>query len=116
MLERPTRELDPDDVFDRALLAEMVDGSELVAPGVLAMVLPWESSMEIRAILATDPRIPGAVGRWLDGLPRDRPVVVPAVTSPRLAGMLERRGFEHRRWYDHSLGILSEAHIRRPAR
>jgi len=44
-------------------------------------------------IRATTPRVPGAVGRYLDGLPRDWPVMVPYVINPRLAGMLERRGF-----------------------
>lgn len=35
----------------------------------------------------------GAVGAYLDGLPRDRRVVFPTVLSGRLAGMLQRRGF-----------------------
>lgn len=35
----------------------------------------------------------GAVGRYLDTLPRDRTVWAHEVLNPRLAGMLERRGF-----------------------
>lgn len=35
----------------------------------------------------------GAVGRYLDSLPRDQRVVFPNVLSAVLAGMLHRRGF-----------------------
>ena len=35
----------------------------------------------------------GAVGRYLDSLPRDRTVYVQEVLNPRLGGMLQRRGF-----------------------
>lgn len=35
----------------------------------------------------------GDVGRWLDSLPTDRRIVFASVFSPRLAGMLERRGW-----------------------
>jgi hypothetical protein len=101
-------ELDPRVLFDAMLLGAMRGRSELVADGVLAHVIDRGNSIEVRAVLATEPRIPGAVGAWLDALPTDRTVVIPAVVSARLAGMLERRGFAHQPWYDHALDMPDE--------
>jgi hypothetical protein len=55
------------------------------------------------------------VGRWLDTLPMDRKVVVPAVVSGRLAGMLARRGFEPRVWWDDVLMMEDEGAMVREA-
>lgn len=35
----------------------------------------------------------GNVGRWLNSLPTNKKIVVPAVVSAKFAGMLRRRGF-----------------------
>lgn len=108
-------ELDPADPIDRALLVRMHASSGLVADGVLAHVVERRKWTEIRAVLADHPRIPGAVGRWLDTLPADRKVIVPAVVSARLAGMLERRGFAAEPWWDDTLDMADVgAMIRRP--
>lgn len=109
-------ELDPAAEFDRHLLAMMDAMAEDVAPGVRAHVVdpggPW---IVLRSVAATTPPIPGAVGTWLDTLPRDRKVVVPAVTSRRLAEMLVRRGFECRTWYDKHTGTFDRGAMIREA-
>lgn len=63
-----------------------------VAPGVDAWIVEDLGQVEILAVRAQREGT-GAVGRWLDSLPRTLKVTVPNVTSDRLAGMLERRGF-----------------------
>jgi hypothetical protein len=63
-----------------------------VAPGVDAWIVEEPGQVQILAIRAQR-QGSGAVGRWLDSLPRTQVVVIPNVTSDRLAGMLERRGF-----------------------
>ena len=86
-----------------------------LARGVRGLVIQRDDHLEIRSILATNPRQPGAVGRYLDGLAHDRSIVVPAVVSDRLAGMLERRGFVRQLWWDDTMpeGFdLTEAWIR----
>lgn len=100
LTDRP--ELDPDDPIDGWLLHAMRSHSTPQTPtgSVLAHIIDRGKWLEIRAILAGQPRTPGDVGRWLDALPTDRKIIVPAVVSPRLAGMLERRGFQPHAWYD----------------
>jgi len=84
-----------------------------VAPGVRAWIKddgpPGE--MLLLGVLA-EVEGSGDVGRWLDALPRDRKVAVPNVTSERLAGMLERRGFRKRRRYDEHLDDWLEVWVR----
>lgn len=86
--------LDPDsDGFDRVLIDAMLTVCRPVAYGVLADVYDNGGWVNVRGVLASTPRVPGAVGDWLDTLPKDRRVIVWAVTSRRLAEMLQRRGF-----------------------
>jgi hypothetical protein len=100
--------------FERALFEMMRTKCVPVADGVLAHVLDNGVWVEVRGVLSDTPRIPGAVGRWLDTLPHDRRVIVPAVISDRLRGMLARRGFVEQRWYDHRIRIIDEgAMVRR---
>lgn len=102
--------------FDRVLFDLIRGRSEKVADGVLAHVVDNQVWVEVRGIVADDPRVPGAVGAWLDTLPTDRSVIVPAVTSERLAGMLQRRGFKRRLWWDERIRLWDEgAWVRRPA-
>jgi hypothetical protein len=113
----PDRELDPADQLDRQLLDLMREGSEPVTPdgSVFARVIDTDAELVIRSVLAGESRIPGAVGAWLDRLPRNRRVVVPAVASARLYGMLQRRGFHQGSWYDIQLGMFDRSSmIREP--
>lgn len=66
-----------------------------LAPGVLGYAVETDEALFVPAIMAERPGR-GDVGRFLDSLPRDRTVKVPAVLSPRLAGMLDRRGFKRK--------------------
>lgn len=68
--------------------------------GVRGAVFDREDGLWIPLIRAEEPGS-GDVGRFLDGLPRDRRIVFPNVLSDRLRGMLERRGFEEgREWIE----------------
>lgn len=113
--QRP--EMDPGDELDGLLLSLMHERAvPLNASGsVVGEVLDNGVWIEVRSVIAGDPRVPGDVGRWLDTLPLDRKVIVPAVVSGRLAGMLERRGFSPERWYDARVGNFDDgAMVRRP--
>jgi hypothetical protein len=115
-VSEPEREMDPRDLVDGLLLSMMRARAIAVAPGVLAEVIDDGGPLEVRSVLADEPGVPGAVGRWLDTLPRDRKVIVPAVVSPRLAGMLVRRGFARRRWFDARVGNHDDGAYIREAR
>lgn len=108
-------ELDPRNPLDVMIVEGMLSKAEVVADGVLAHVVDRGKWVEVRSVMAGGPRVPGAVGRWLDSLPRDRKVVVPAVVSGRLAGMLTRRGFEPRVWWDDALMMEDEGAMVREA-
>jgi hypothetical protein len=109
-------EMNPADHLDAMILQGMRQRSQAVAPGVLAHVIDRGKWLEVRSVMAATPRVPGAVGRWLDTLPADRKVVVSAVVSGRLASMLHRRGFTAECWWDTSLDMEDTgAMIRRPA-
>ncbi len=56
----------------------------------------------------------GDCARWLDGLPRDATIKVPAVINPQLGGMLERRGFVVEREWAEEFQEWVEVHVRRP--
>ena len=82
----PSNVDDPVHEFGRSMSVEVV-------PGVRAWLEPTSGGgVEVMYVEAVTEGS-GQVGAWLDGLPTDRRVVVPNVTSSRLAGMLERRGF-----------------------
>lgn len=71
-----------------------------VADGVLGYTIEEDNALYVPVIMAVCEG-DGRVGKFLDGLPRDRTVKVPEVMSPRLQGMLERRGFLHSyEWMD----------------
>lgn len=68
----------------------------LVAPGVLAWVFDkGAAGIEVKHVLSVREGS-GDVGRWIDSLAPCRKIVVPNVTSPRLMGMLTRRGYGER--------------------
>lgn len=94
--------------LDRLISAQMDRLFTDLAPGVEGLAIQFDGVFElggIRAIREGD----GSVGRYLDGLPRDLTVIVPYVTSSRLAGMLERRGFRNQRRYDPTIGVMDDA-------
>lgn len=107
------------DVVDRLAILEdsnAIDFSRLfgfiepLAEGVYGYTNePEDGSLWIPLIQAAQAGS-GDVGRYLDSLPRDRKVVVPTVLSSRLAGMLERRGFEPR--MEVLDGEMAEAYVR----
>jgi hypothetical protein len=73
----------------------MMDDLEELAPHVMGYWATWEDGTRaVPWISSTDPGA-GHVGRFLDGLPTDQRIAFPTVLSPKLAGMLHRRGFVH---------------------
>lgn len=70
-----------------------------VAPGVLGFIRDMVEGPLIIPMVIAKHQGAGDVGRWLDGLAQDRTIIVPAVVSDRLAGMLLRRGFQERDCY-----------------
>lgn len=73
-----------------AALMRLPEGK--IAPGVFVASNQDDGWLNITFVVA-ESEGSGDVGRWLDTLPRDRPVKVVNVISERLAGMLRRRGF-----------------------
>ncbi|HAM57666.1 MAG TPA: hypothetical protein DCQ64_20525 [Candidatus Rokubacteria bacterium] len=63
-----------------------------IAPGVHGYTMEVDGVLWVPLIRAASPGA-GAVGRYLDALPRDKTVRFPTVLSEILAGMLVRRGF-----------------------
>ena len=72
--------------------ASIAMGETELAPGVWGYTVENEQGLWVPIINAENPGS-GDVSRYLDGLPKDRPVHFPCVISERLAGMLLRRGF-----------------------
>ena len=70
-------------------------GQRLVqlAPGVQGITRRDPKGVLVIVLVVAELEGAGDVGRYLDSLPLTEPVIVEACTSPRLAGMLERRGF-----------------------
>lgn len=65
-----------------------------LAPGVRGAGYSPDPGVFILESVEAQQQGGGAVGRYLDDLKaRHHTILVPAVISPRLAGMLERRGF-----------------------
>jgi hypothetical protein len=65
----------------------------LLAPGVYGFTRDDPDGALVIPMIAAEMPGSGDVGRYLDSLPNNRRVIVEAVISIRLAGMLERRGF-----------------------
>jgi hypothetical protein len=86
-----------------------------IAPGVFGCV-DSDGDTVVVMWLRAETEGSGDVGRWLDGLPTDRLVKVVAVTSDRLAGMLERRGFVQRMVLMPAADDWVPAHIRKAVR
>jgi hypothetical protein len=115
MIDPLRPELDPAQPVDAQILAGLrATCRPTTIEGCLAFVEEGHEALIVRGVLAAEPRVPGAVGRWLDLLPRDVAVIVPAVVSGRLAGMLERRGFRPHLWMDPGVGFDNAA-MRREA-
>lgn len=64
-----------------------------ISPGVFGVVYEDMMGSIIVNWIRAKKEGSGAVGRYLDSLPTDRHIQFIAVTSDRLKGMLERRGF-----------------------
>jgi len=84
------------DALDDAIGRLRADLEIELAPGVFGFLRefigPNTHTIEIASLRAAHEGN-GDVGRYLDSLPKDQTVVVPLVTSERLAGMLDRRGY-----------------------
>ena len=63
-----------------------------IAPGVLGVAFDMLNGIYIPLVRAAHEGN-GDVARFLDDLPLDRRIVFPNVMSPKLQGMLVRRGF-----------------------
>lgn len=68
-----------------------------LAPGVVGKVERGPGLMVLVVVFATQ-QGRGDVSRYLDSLPTDVTVQVPIVVSPKLRGMLARRGFVYHPW------------------
>lgn len=64
----------------------------LLGPGVRGVLFDRPDGVFIPSIYA-EKEGSGDVGRYIDSLPKDRRVVFSTVLSPRLRGMLLRRGY-----------------------
>lgn len=82
-----------DAVIDELLSGFMDSMFGEIAPGVDGKVVDHGTHIEVVGVRA-QVEGSGAVGRWLDSLPPHSEVWVPLVTSDRLAGMLDRRGYQ----------------------
>jgi hypothetical protein len=85
-----------------------------LAPGVHGVTRDDpDGSLVIVMVAAENPGC-GDGGRYLDGLPKDRRIVVEACISMRLAKMLERRGFNYilRACVDPDMGEWSDGYVR----
>jgi hypothetical protein len=65
-----------------------------LAPGVRGYTVWSKGALYVPLVIAVREGH-GDVGRYLDTMPTDRTVTFPNVMSPRLRGMLERRGYTH---------------------
>ena len=102
---------DLDDLLDQAIAAAMDRHHLPIGPGVEGIEHDFGTVFEVASIRAVTEGC-GAVGAYLDRLPRDRTVIVPFVVSERLAGMLERRGFTTPDTFDHpALGPIAGGQI-----
>lgn len=82
-----------------------------LADGVRGYVEEHDGEQWIPLIVATSPGT-GQVAAFLDRLPATETIVVPNVLSPKLARMLERRGFRKEvRWIGEAIDVWA-----RPAR
>ena len=74
------------------MIRDLLTGEERLGPGVRGYTLEFGRGLYVPWI-AAEREGQGDVGRYLDALPCNQRVVFPNVISPRLAGMLLRRGF-----------------------
>lgn len=65
----------------------------ILAPGVRGVLFDEPDGVTVTTVFA-EKEGSGAVGAWLDGLPKDRRVTFTTVLSSRLGGMLVRRGYK----------------------
>lgn len=108
--------IDPPDAWIDEMLAWQMDVLFVpLAGGVEGLVRDLGTEIEIGGLRATSPGS-GAIGHYLDALPRNRKIAVRFVISDVLAGMLERRGFAERERFDPGVGGWGLVWIRRPQR
>lgn len=88
----------PGKAFDPAILQAKRFGFDLdeLGPGVYGRLYHVGEAVIIPTVASNDPG-KGNVARWLDTLPRDKPVIFLTVINTKLRGMLLRRGFRHTR-------------------
>lgn len=65
-----------------------------IAPGVRGYVMEDQKGVFWIPLIRASTPGNGDVGRFLDDLPTDRSIVFPTILSPKLQGMLHRRGFK----------------------
>lgn len=66
-----------------------------LAPHVRGYWATWNDGTAAIPWIESDVPGQGHVGRFLDGLPKDKRIAFSTVLSPVLAGMLHRRGFHY---------------------
>lgn len=69
---------------------------DTLAPGVVGYAIEEQDGTVYIPLINATQEGSGAVGRFLDTLPKDREFVIPNVVSARLDGMLRRRGWKTR--------------------
>jgi hypothetical protein len=90
---------------------DILTGDEHLAPGVGGYSMETPRGLYVPLITAQNEGS-GDVGHYLDSLPTDQRVVVPNVVNPRLAGMLERRGFTVKMEWAEEFGEWVEVMVR----
>jgi hypothetical protein len=82
-----------EDAYGVRIHPTLLDRLPNIAPGVVGTVEVTATTVTIPVLAARQPGS-GAVSAFLASLPDHAEIRIPVVTSPRLAGMLRRRGYE----------------------
>ena len=100
--------------LENGVVIDPAKTQDAFAPGVNGYSVETPEGLYIPVVMATNPGS-GEVGRWLDSLPKDRRIVFASVFSPRLAGMLQRRGWSYSEEWDERSGESLPCWERGPA-